>query len=240
MAMLELRQQVAGERPQREQEATAHALASALGADVPALRRRSSRRMCPPKYSRSNSALRHVSPQRDHDRGAAADDVAHPRLLRRQRLDDRRARRRAGGSASARRSCRRSPRSPRTGRGTGLRGSLRAAPPCRDARDQRVVLIMPGSTITDWIPNGASSCASPSPSPSWANLRRAVHRHAEAAHAPADRGDGHDPPAARLAHVRKHRLGDGDRAEHVGLEQLADLLLGAVLDGSRAGRPRRC
>ena len=50
----ELRQQMAGERPQREQEAAAHRAVSADGAGSIACVRPSIRRMCPPKYSRSN------------------------------------------------------------------------------------------------------------------------------------------------------------------------------------------
>src|SRR5215813_2055610 len=63
-------------------------------------------------------------------------------------------------------------------------------------------------------------------------LARAVHGDAEAAHAAPHRRDGDDPPAARLAHVRDDRLRDRDRAEHVGLEELSDLFLRAVLGGS--------
>ena len=45
----QLRQQMTGERPQRDQEAAAHRAVSTVGAGSLAFVRRSTRRMCPPK-----------------------------------------------------------------------------------------------------------------------------------------------------------------------------------------------
>ena len=93
--------------------------------------------------------------------------------------------------------------------------------------------MIPGSTSTDWMPNGASSCASPSPIPSCANLVAQYIVTPEPDHATAHRGDGHDPPAAGCAHVRAATaFVTAIVPSTLVSKQLADLLLRAVLEAA--------
>ena len=76
----QLWQQVAGERPQREQDA-AHLSASSCTGATPVAARRSSAADVAAEVQPLEQALGHVAAQRDHDRRPATDDVAHARLL---------------------------------------------------------------------------------------------------------------------------------------------------------------
>ena len=66
-------------------------------------------------------------------------------------------------------------------------------------------------------------------------LRRAVDAEPGHDDLAADTAHHHDRPAAALAHVRQHRAGERERAEHVQVEQGAQLVVRGLLDGADLG-----
>ena len=94
------------------------------------------------------------------------------------------------------------------------------------------LLVTPGSTIATRMPNGASSWASPSLSPSSAHFDVTYGGLGERGDAPGDRGDVDDRAAAPFAHAGQHLLQAADGAAEVHVHHV-EVVRGGALLGDR-------